>query len=233
MAPPYAADFVGVSCPAEARSGERPVAYVEYRNTGTQPWTISRTLLATANPRDHDGIFFDMVNWVRRDRPSGVDHDTAPGAVGRFSFVLGIPEVTTDTTLAENYALAQEGGPWFGPSDTTVRCSVRVHPRTAPPPPPPPPEGDAASADATEPPTDGGSTEDTSLPTDDAPPSPAEDGGSLRGDDATPGATPDEGAGGGCGCRAARAPSGFGALTLGALGALFARGAQRRGRRRR
>lgn len=231
MAPPYAADFVGVSCPAEARSGERPVAYVEYRNTGSQPWTIARTLLATSNPRDHDGIFFDMVNWVRRNRPSGADHDTAPGAVGRFSFVLGIPEVTADTTLSEHYALSQEGGPWFGPSDTTVRCAVLVHPRTSPPPPPPPPpttdSGMEPPPDAPEP-TDTMPSEDTSLPVEDAPPTPAEDGGSLRGDDAGPGATPTDDASGGCGCRAVGPAPTAGWWSLAALGALLGRRTRRR-----
>lgn len=126
--PAYAATFVGASCPATATSGDRPVAWFEFRNTGTATWAIASTRLGTTGPRDHNGTFFDMENWVGRNRPSGVDHATAPGAVGRFSFVLGIPTVTTETTLTETYGPVQEGVTWFGP-ETTARCAVRVSPR--------------------------------------------------------------------------------------------------------
>ena len=127
--PAYAATLVTVSCPREATSGERPVAYVEYRNTGTATWDTTNTRLGTTGPRDHRGVFFDMTNWVNASRPSSVDHATAMGAVGRFSFVLSIPEVTSDTTVSETYGLVQESVTWFGPADDAVRCSVRVHPR--------------------------------------------------------------------------------------------------------
>jgi len=75
-----------------------------------------------------------MENWVARNRPSGVDRATAPGAVGRFSFVLGIPTVTAATTLDETYGPVQEGVTWFG-GETAARCSVRVSPRAVTPPP--------------------------------------------------------------------------------------------------
>ncbi len=127
--PAYAATLVTVSCPREARSGERPVAYVEYRNTGTTTWSAPGTRLGTTSPRDHRGTFFDMENWVGATRPSAVDRDTAMGAVGRFSFVLSIPEVDADQTISETYGLVQEGTTWFGPADDAVRCAVLVHPR--------------------------------------------------------------------------------------------------------
>ncbi len=160
--PAYAATYVGMECPATAMSGERPVAWVEYRNTGTATWSVQSTRLGTTNPRDHRGIFFDMVNWVTPNRPSGVDRATAPGAVGRFSFVLGIPEVATEMNLSENYGLVQEGATWFGPSDTTVRCSVRVRPRPQPDAGPPPPvdAGPPQPVDAGQPePADAGQPE--------------------------------------------------------------------------
>ncbi len=127
--PAYDATLVTVSCPREARSGERPVAYVEYRNTGTTTWSAPGTRLGTTGPRDHRGTFFDMENWVGPTRPSAVDRDTAMGAVGRFSFVLNIPEVDADRTISETYGLVQEGTTWFGPADDAVRCAVLVHPR--------------------------------------------------------------------------------------------------------
>ena len=124
--PAYAATLVAVSCPATANAGERPVAYVEYRNTGTATWQIASTRLGTTGPRDRAGVFYDRENWVSASRPSGVDHATAPGAVGRFSFVLNIPDVPMDMTVSETYGLVQEGVTWFGPADDAVRCSVRV-----------------------------------------------------------------------------------------------------------
>jgi MYXO-CTERM domain-containing protein len=105
------------------------VAYVEYRNTGTATWDTTNTRLGTTGPRDHRGVFFDATNWVNASRPSTVDHATASGAVGRFSFVLSIPEVATDTTVSETYGLVQESVTWFGPADDAVRCAVMVHPR--------------------------------------------------------------------------------------------------------
>ncbi len=126
--PAYAATLVTVSCPREATSGQRPAAYVDYRNTGTATWDITNTRLGTTGPRDHRGAFFDSSNWINASRPSAVDRATASGSVGRFSFVLSIPDVTTDTTVSETYGLLQESAVWFGPADNAVRCAVLVHP---------------------------------------------------------------------------------------------------------
>jgi MYXO-CTERM domain-containing protein len=115
------------------------VAFVEYRNTGTATWQAPGTRLGTTGPRDRRGAFYDTANWVAPNRPSTVDAPTAPGATGRFSFVLGIPEVTTAQTVTDTYALVQEGVGWFGPADDAVRCAVRVTPRVV----------DAGAADAT------------------------------------------------------------------------------------
>nr|MBK7068139.1 N-acetylmuramoyl-L-alanine amidase [Deltaproteobacteria bacterium] len=186
--PAYAATFVGASCPTAATSGDRPVAWFEFRNTGTATWAAGSTRLGTTGPRDHNGVFFDMENWVARNRPSGVDHATTPGAVGRFSFVLGIPAVTAATTLNETYGPVQEGVTWFG-GETSARCSVRVSPRAVPPPPvvdagspapvdvPPVMPADAGSPE----PVDGGSPE----PIDAGSPEPIDAGGEPpTGDDA-------------------------------------------------
>ncbi|MFO0628563.1 MAG: M15 family metallopeptidase [Polyangiales bacterium] len=127
--PAYAATLLRVSCPTEATSGDRPVAFVEYRNTGTATWDTTGTRLGTTSPRDRRGAFYDSVNWRSPSRPSTVDAPTAPGAVGRFSFVLLIPEVSVVQDLADTYALVQEGVTWFGPADDAVRCTVRVRPR--------------------------------------------------------------------------------------------------------
>lgn len=128
-APAYAATLVTVSCPTDAVAGDRPTAYVDYRNTGTATWDTTNTRLGTTGPRDHRGVFYDSINWLNTTRPSAVDHATAPGATGRFSFVLAIPDVDADMTVSETYGLVQESVTWFGPADDAVRCSVRVHAR--------------------------------------------------------------------------------------------------------
>lgn len=127
--PAYNAALVRVSCPEQATSGERPVAFVEYRNTGTATWDVPSTRLGTTSPRDRRGAFYDAANWLAPNRPSAVDAATAPGATGRFSFVLSIPEVSVAQRLADTYALVQEGVTWFGPADDAVRCEVLVRPR--------------------------------------------------------------------------------------------------------
>lgn len=130
--PAYDATLVGSSYPMMAESGTRPVAWVEYRNTGSTAWDTTNTRLGTTGPRDHASRFFDSVNWVNDHRPSAVDRATANGAVGRFSFVLNIPTVTTETVITETFGLVQEGRAWFGPADNAVTFRVRVVPPGAP-----------------------------------------------------------------------------------------------------
>lgn len=254
--PAYAATFVQMSCPTSATSGERPVAWIEYRNTGTATWQPASTRVGTTNPRDHNGIFFDQENWVTRNRPSGVDRTTAPNAVGRFSFVLGIPEVSAAMTLSETYAPVQEGVTWFGPGDSVARCSVRVNPRAAPPPPPldagvrdagtpqPVDAGNPQPVDAGNPqPVDAGNPE----PVDAGNPEPVDagnaepvDAGSeepvdAAGPDPEPGPTQEplrEGDSGGCGCHVDRGPAPARATHLAALAGLGAVLSARRRRRR-
>ncbi len=239
--PAYAATFVGGSCPTTATSGDRPVAWFEFRNTGTATWTIIGTRLGTTGPRDHNGVFFDTANWVGRNRPSGVDHSTAPGAVGRFSFVLGVPAVTTATTLTETYGPLQESVTWFG-GDTSARCSIRVSPVTPPAmtdagtvmPTDVPPVDAGAPADAgSTTPDDAGEATDASEPVDaesKAPDAgsgdPSKSDGGLIGDESTD--TPTGVLEGGCTTSPGGGRSGLpGGLGLAAL-ALFASVRRRR-----
>jgi N-acetyl-anhydromuramyl-L-alanine amidase AmpD len=126
--PAYDATLVGMSYPMTAVSGTRPVAWIEYRNTGSRAWDTTNTRIGTTNPRDHRSPFFDMVNWINDHRPTAVDRMTPPGAVGRFSFVLNIPTVSAPTTITETFGLVQEGTTWFGPPDDAVSFSIRVIP---------------------------------------------------------------------------------------------------------
>lgn len=128
VGPMYDATLMNVSYPREMRAGERAVAYIEYRNTGSASWDVMNTRIGTTGPRDHEGVFYDTVNWISRNRPTAVDRATGPGEVGRFSFVVTAPEVTDDTTFNESYGLVQEGVTWFGPPDDAVTFTITVHP---------------------------------------------------------------------------------------------------------
>jgi N-acetyl-anhydromuramyl-L-alanine amidase AmpD len=209
--PEYAAEYVGMDYPMTAEPGTRPVAWVEYRNTGSATWDVTNTRLGTSSPRDRTSPFFDMVNWVNPTRPSGVDRATAPGAVGRFSFVLNVPSVATETTYTENYGLVQEGRTWFGPA-TPPPMRIRVVPPLVPRPDggAPPTDSGVAEMDSgtTDPPADGGSGRP--LPPDSgAPPDDASSGVPLPTDSGA--SRPDTGVArdsgtvrdaGGCGCSA-------------------------------
>lgn len=204
VTPAYDATLVGMNYPMTATPGTRPVAWVEYRNTGTATWDVMNTRLGTTGPRDRASPLFDMENWVNPTRPTPVDRATAPGAVGRFSFVLNIPNVATETTYTESFGLVQEGRTWFGPADNAVTFRVRVVP--------PGPNtmdgsvGDAAApvdSGVTNPLDDASHAVDASVaPTDDASagrPAPPTDGSAPR--DAT--AVTDTGSAmqsSGCGC---------------------------------
>lgn len=133
MTPDYDAALVGAVYNMEGTSGDRPVVRVTYRNTGTRSWDTTNTRLGTTGPRDHNGRFYDMTNWLNPTRPTAVDAVTAAGAMGVFSFVISLPDVAMDTTITESYGLLQENVAWFGPPDNAVTLRVLVHPRGAQP----------------------------------------------------------------------------------------------------
>jgi len=141
--PAYAAEYVGKDHPAEMVSGERAVVWVELRNTGSATWDLTRTLLGTTMPNDHPSPFFDAENWNNDHRASPPDHSTyGPGTVGRFTFMIQAPALTTETVVSDTFGLVQEGVTWFGPND--VRMEVRVRPAGATT----DADGDGSTADA-------------------------------------------------------------------------------------
>lgn len=131
--PDFAAAAGGADLPDEATAGERIVVWVELTNTGTATWTTGTTFLGTTMPRDRASAFYDQENWVSAARASAVDHDTPPGAVGRFTFVIHAPDVTADTVLSETFGLVEEGVTWFGPEDVTIELLVRPAGSSVPP----------------------------------------------------------------------------------------------------
>ncbi|HVV86795.1 MAG TPA: SpoIID/LytB domain-containing protein, partial [Kofleriaceae bacterium] len=114
-------------------SGDEAVVWVEYTNTGRTTWTPQTVLLGTTGPRDRASPFVKAENWVDPTRPTGVDHTTAPMAVGRFTFAMIAPEVDHETTFTESFALVTSDGQWFGPADDAVTWIITVEPRTVDP----------------------------------------------------------------------------------------------------
>jgi hypothetical protein len=142
--PAYAAHFSDAQLPpAEMKSGETAVVWLEYVNDGATTWDVGDTRVGTAAPHDRASAFFTSGNWLNDHRPTAADHSSyGPGATGRFSFVVTAPEVQSDTEFTEHFALVQEGVTWFG--DETA-FTVLVHPATTPqasPSPSPPPDED-------------------------------------------------------------------------------------------
>src|SRR5215207_4980460 len=102
-------------------SGEEMVVWIEYGNDGSRVWTRDDVFLGTTGPRDRESAFFKAENWVSPSRPTAVDQmSVAPGDVGRFTWAMVAPEVTTETTFTETFALVNAAGEWFGPADDTV-----------------------------------------------------------------------------------------------------------------
>ncbi len=125
-APSYAATFVAANVPTEIPSGKSVVAWLEFRNDGTATWSLERTLLAAGSDN-----FRAADNWPAIARPSGPDHsDYSTGRVGRFSFVMTAPYVTTRTTFTETFELVHDETSWFGPD--SLSFPITVVPPTAP-----------------------------------------------------------------------------------------------------
>jgi hypothetical protein len=100
--PRYDASAPMVDAPTEMTSGEERVVWVELRNDGNLTWDVSQTRIGTQEPQDRASAFFKDGNWLSPSRPSGADHSTyAPGTVGRFTWVMLAPEVTTSTRYDE------------------------------------------------------------------------------------------------------------------------------------
>ena len=135
-APGYAASLTGQSAALSLAAGEEAVVWVELKNDGSASWDINDTRLGTTEPQDRDSAFYKAGNWISRNRPTGADAATVPGAVGRFSFVVRAPAVTATTTFHEKVRLVQEAVTWFGP---TVDLAITVRPSAAVPAPSPTP----------------------------------------------------------------------------------------------
>jgi hypothetical protein len=127
------AQLTGQSMPQTLESGQVVEAYVEFKNTGNVTWTPALTHLGTLDPQDRDSALA-APDWLSQNRPTGVDKDTKPGEIGRFTFSVRGPAVSQATALTEHFGLVQEGVAWF-PASASITFDLEVDPSTAPAPP--------------------------------------------------------------------------------------------------
>jgi hypothetical protein len=125
----FAAELVGQSMPEALAAGELQPAWVEFKNTGTATWEPGVTHLGTTDPRDRDSVL-SAPDWLSANRAAGVDAETKPGEVGRFSFSLRGPMVSAAEALTEHFGLVQEGVAWF-PDAASITVDVMVSPAAA------------------------------------------------------------------------------------------------------
>jgi MYXO-CTERM domain-containing protein len=107
---------------ASAAPGARVEVHVDLVNTGNTTWKPGEVFLGTTMPRDRASALFDSSDWLGPNRPTTVDAETAPGATGRFTFVVLAP--ATEATYTESFGLLREGVTWFGPEDVTLELDV-------------------------------------------------------------------------------------------------------------
>jgi hypothetical protein len=127
----WAATFVASQFPTQMTAGESVEVFLSYTNQGSEAWSLGEVRLGTTEPRERQSPFHVDADWLDPSHPTSVDTDVAPGAVGRFSFRIQAPEVTTPTDFVEHFALEGPEG-WFGPEDNRVSLSIKVVPRTQP-----------------------------------------------------------------------------------------------------
>ncbi|MCC6557624.1 MAG: hypothetical protein IT372_32120 [Polyangiaceae bacterium] len=134
--PSYAAEFVSQSFPYASQgpltmhAGDVVDAYIELRNTGSQPWD-SNTRLAATQPRDRESAFAGP-EWPAKNRFAQVEGTVMPGETYRFSFKLHAPAEAG--TYDEFFGVVQEGVTWFsdagqgGPPDDQLEGIFEVLP---------------------------------------------------------------------------------------------------------
>lgn len=124
---PLAAGYYNQSYPATMEAGSTAVAWVEFRNNGTETWQQGQVRLGTSEPQDRSSPFYTAGNWIADNRPTEMDQTScASGNVARFSFILTAPETTG--TYREHYRLLKEYVAWFG---DIVWFEIQVQPRPA------------------------------------------------------------------------------------------------------
>ena len=110
---PWSSKYYGTkSVPTTMVCGSTAYAWFEFENSGTSSWDTTNTHLGCSNPQDRSSPFYNSSDWFSGNRPTAVDAPAAPGAGGRFTFILMAPSIPG--TYTEYYKVMQEGVAWFG-----------------------------------------------------------------------------------------------------------------------
>jgi hypothetical protein len=119
--PDWNAEFVARGGPGYLAAGRSAEVWIDFKNTGGQPWTPGKTFLGTVAPRDRAS---DLAGpgWPSANRPATVDHATAPGEKGRFSFTIVAPGQSS--AVAEDFGLVEENVSWFANVQYTFELEV-------------------------------------------------------------------------------------------------------------
>jgi len=126
----WAAELSNQSMPQALGAGEVQPGWVEFKNTGTATWEPGMTKLGTTDPQDRESVL-SAPDWLAANRPATVDAETKPGEVGRFTFSLRGPVVSSAESLTEHFGLVQEGVAWF-PDTASLTVDVMISPAAVP-----------------------------------------------------------------------------------------------------
>lgn len=109
----YEAKWVGQSPYLTMESGETATSYFDAQNVGTATWTNDIVRLGTTAPRDRISSFANS-GWIQGNRPTPLDEPfVRPGGVGRFTFTVTAPAVSSATAFNEFFAPVAEGVAWM------------------------------------------------------------------------------------------------------------------------
>jgi hypothetical protein len=109
----YEAKFAGQSPYLTLESGETATSYFDAQNVGTATWTNDVVRLGTTNPRDRISSFANS-SWLQGNRPTPLDQPfVEPGNVGRCTFTVTAPAVSSTTAFNEFFAPVAELRGWM------------------------------------------------------------------------------------------------------------------------
>jgi hypothetical protein len=113
--------------------GETATSWFDFKNAGTQTWTRDVVRLGTSMPRDRASEFANS-DWLQANRATSLDQaSVAPGATGRFTFVVQAPPVLAEKRFQEYFAPVAELIGWMDDAPYTPSwLAYTVRPRVPP-----------------------------------------------------------------------------------------------------
>lgn len=130
--PPLWALAQAAALPTSLESGHTASVTWTLKNRGALTWGVGQVFLVPVNPSNVDGALCD-ASWMGCQKVVGVSSETAPGAVGTFSFTVRAPQVASATSVTQCFGL-QVGTHFFfeagqgGPLENALCATVQVTP---------------------------------------------------------------------------------------------------------